>query len=111
MEPRRRHRSGLLPVFLQNGPQYLIVVSSVAQKGPAQHALLQGTHLPQRRIAAGVGRDRARFETVDADDAKREIDDRTGAFLKDSAPPERRTQRKSPFGAGETRLQLEHLED
>ena len=72
---RLRSPNGLrtIPVFIENGPQRLIVILAAAKERFSQNTLLNRADLPERAVAPAVLHGRARFEPMHANHIERKI--------------------------------------
>src|SRR5262249_17902766 len=115
--PESVHPDGALPrgfcspVFVENGPQHLVEVLTVAVERLPEDSLLNGANLPERAVPAAVPHRRARLEPVDAHRFERELDYPLSPFLEHTGSPVGRSDRESPLCRLEAGLQLAELED
>src|SRR5206468_6469784 len=103
-------RLRVAPVVIEQRPEGLIQVLSVAQERPPQDALLHGADFSQRPVAAPVPNGRARFQPMRADDVERKVEHQPAAFDENARSPEIGPDREAPFGRTETGLERADLE-
>src|ERR1043165_7530859 len=109
MNSRLRQSPPLVPVFLQQRPEGLIAILTIAAPSTAQNAFLNRAEFAKRAVDPAAVQRCTRLESTPADHAEHERADETRRFEEHPGPARRRVDRAFPFGVLERQIELPHL--
>jgi hypothetical protein len=101
----------MLSILVDDGVKDLIEILAVLEKRLAQDAFRNRAQLLQGAPAPPVPERRARLEPMDAQPAEDELERECGRLEENARAPVGGSERKSPLGGPEIRLELANLDD